>query len=154
MPRWRLAGGYVSTFNVQVISSPGATLDPEKPMWAHDGKELLAYDIQFVKPALLVADKVTLLSDRNDMHYWAGVEISRMRMPLPVAVQFRLVSEMRHPFDMRSIDVNDSHLAPAEEAQAAQEGGGTFRILASPRSESSRIRSASLWHVGPKAQRT
>ncbi|MFJ7136983.1 hypothetical protein [Streptomyces fungicidicus] len=112
----------MSTFNVQVISSPGATLDADKPMWAHDGKSLTAYDTQFVKPALLIADKVTLLSDRNDMRYWADVEVKRLRMPLPVAHKFRLISEIRHPFDLELIGLNESDLAPAEEAIAAKVG--------------------------------
>lgn len=112
----------MSTFNIQVISSPGATLDANKPIWAHEGKNLLAYDVQFVKPALLAADKVTLLSDRNDMHYWADVEVMRLRMPLPVAYKFRLMSEIRHPFDMELVGLSESDLAPLHEARAAREG--------------------------------
>ncbi|WP_431881192.1 hypothetical protein [Micromonospora chalcea] len=109
----------MSTFEVEVISDPiglvpNQGFDFSSPLL----KESPNYDTQLVKPAILFADHVNLVSSRSTLHHFIGMHGWRsLNMPMRQMGAFLNLSIDRDPvtLDMLGLEVNG--LADSEEAK-------------------------------------
>jgi hypothetical protein len=105
-------------FELDVISDPGGSLAPEKPLWFGDLSRLVDYDITLVKPSLLFAERVNLFSFRMSMLQRAKSEAYKMRyMSVRILPMFlRLVAERNQAY-LEELGIDSSELPPQEEAR-------------------------------------
>jgi hypothetical protein len=113
-----LAGGH-EMFRVDVISEPAAALNSDGSLWGAEAKRIAQHDVSLVKPALLFAERVDLVSFRIDMQ--AIVEsdaFQHLRMPMRLAGSFAGAAIRRDPEELDKLGLEFSDLCSKEEAVA------------------------------------
>ncbi|WP_157744639.1 hypothetical protein [Micromonospora viridifaciens] len=134
----------MATFDVEVISDPIGLMpnkgfDFDNPLVAASPE----YDTQIVKPALLFADRVHLVSSRSTIHHYIGVSAQRITSaPLWQLYEFLTLSTGRHLKHQRILGIDAKDLADPAEAHAmldalikvdnSREGRGLWNELILP----------------------
>ncbi|WP_157739806.1 hypothetical protein [Micromonospora narathiwatensis] len=110
----------MSTFDVEVISDPIGLL-PNKG-FKYDSPVYRTspdYGTQIIKPALLFADKVRLVSSRTSVHHFSGVRAAYVaRNPWAQFTLFLRMSASRHQAELERLRFSEDDLAPSAEAGA------------------------------------
>ncbi|GAA2190733.1 hypothetical protein GCM10009787_00950 [Streptomyces bangladeshensis] len=109
-------GGHVM-FRVDVISEPAAALNPDGSLWGAEARKLAQHDVSLVKPALLFAEHVELVSFRIDMQ--AIVEsdaLQHFRMPMRLVGSFAGAAIRRDPDELEKLGLTPDDLCTKEEA--------------------------------------
>nr|WSY55860.1 hypothetical protein OG999_40810 [Streptomyces sp. NBC_00886] len=111
------SGGNV--FNVDVISEPSAALNSDGTLWGTKAKELTQHDISLVKPALLFAEHVDLITFRVDMQTLVESDaIRHFRMPMRLVGSFAGTAYRRDLKEFDILGLSPSDLCTPEEAAA------------------------------------
>ena len=119
----------MATFQVEVISDP-IRLTPNngflfKDPWVKASPE---YDTQIIKPAILFADQVQLVSSRSTVHHYIGMHGWRIvNMPMRQIYEFIRLSTKRHPEDLEQLGLRAENLASVEDARAAAKALARWR---------------------------
>ncbi|WFF01558.1 hypothetical protein [Micromonospora sp. WMMD964] len=109
----------MSTFDVEVISDPinllaNLAYDFDSPLC----KASPAYDTQIVKPALLFADRVNLVSSRSTLHHFVGIEASYFaKNPDEQIKAFIHLSTGKYPRLLQMLGLTLKDLGEAAEAE-------------------------------------
>jgi len=114
----------MGTFSVDVVTDATAALGWGSTIWRHRPSDLIAYDLEMIKPALLFADHVNLATFVADMRQWAFREYQQVRMPMRVVGLYVSMAASRNPADMGTIGIEESLLAPQGEAIALRANWG------------------------------
>lgn len=105
-------------FAVEVVSSPGTALFPNTPVWRADMAALSEYDETLIKPMILFADRVSLLTDREDMIDMAVAQGYKLQgMPLQRFIQFMAFSARNDSEEIRDLGLLLSQIAPPQVAK-------------------------------------
>lgn len=105
-------------FAVEVVSSPVSALFPDTPVWRADMAALSEYDETLIKPMILFADRVSLLTDREDMIDMAVAQGHKLQgMPLQRFVQFMAFSARNDSEEIRDLGLSLSQIAPPQVAK-------------------------------------
>lgn len=118
MEQWpnHTQGAFV--FKVDVISEPAAALSPDGSLWGVAAKRLAQHDLSLVKPALLFADHVELISFRMDMQTIVESDaIKHFRMPMRLTGSFAGVSFRRNGSELEELGLSINDLCSVEEAE-------------------------------------
>lgn len=103
---------------VNVISEPSASIKPDRLFWDIDLRSLGAYDANLIKPALLIADKTTLITFREDMKLMVSSDAFRyIRMPMQQVGLYAAISRSRAKSELQELNISESILAPLGEAE-------------------------------------
>ncbi|SCF20821.1 hypothetical protein GA0070558_15030 [Micromonospora haikouensis] len=111
------------TFEVEVISDPirlvpNNGFDFNSP-WL---RESPGYDTRLVKPAILFADHVNLVSSRSTVHHFIGMHGWRiLNMPMRQMNAFLNLSIERDPADLENLGLTADDLANPEEASTVND---------------------------------
>ncbi|BCJ60989.1 hypothetical protein [Micromonospora endophytica] len=114
------------TFEVEVISDPirlvpNNGFDFSSP-WLRESPR---YDTRLVKPAVLFADHVNLVSSRSTVHHFIGMHGWRiLNMPMRQMNAFLKLSIERNSVDLETLGLTSGDLASAEEANAVNDAMG------------------------------
>ncbi|MFG2489971.1 hypothetical protein ACGFSD_02695 [Streptomyces caniferus] len=120
-------------FKVDVISEPAAALSPDGSLWGVEAKKLAQHDLSLVKPALLFADHVELISFRMDMQTIVESDaIKHFQMPMRLAARFAGVSFRRDGAEMEQLGLAVGDLCSVEDAETFfNHEGDAFELLRS-----------------------
>jgi hypothetical protein len=106
-------------FEIDIFSDPLATLFPTTRMWeVPDYSALSRYDAELVKPALLFADHVRLITFREtmrDMVYSRSA--TTYVMPMRRLANFVHLAIRRDPEELKSLQIDPAKLPSPEEAR-------------------------------------
>ncbi|MFL6071879.1 MAG: hypothetical protein ACJ73S_00495 [Mycobacteriales bacterium] len=108
-----------SVLEIDVVSEPSISAKRSgHHLWEVDLPQAVQYDEALIKPALLIADRVRLISFRQDM--WGLVHrdaLINSRMPQRYIQNFAAVSLLRSRLDLEILDLRESDLCPVDEAR-------------------------------------
>ncbi len=108
----------MTTFDLTVVSDPTA-LYPNTRIWHNDLRELTRYDENLLKPGLLFADSVSLLTFRNELRQLAFGHILHARgQGIPQIRYLLQISLRRDPDEMAFYGLNGKLLPSIERAEA------------------------------------
>ncbi|MFI7137597.1 hypothetical protein ACIBQ5_07485 [Streptomyces massasporeus] len=105
-------------FRIDVVSEPGLALNPGGYRWDADLKELGRYDVSLVKPALLFADKVELVTFRMDLQAFVMADaFKNQNMPMRFVGQYAGISMRRDPEELEILGLSEADLSSLEDAE-------------------------------------
>lgn len=108
----------MGTFNLQVMSHPSAALAPNRHVWSADLGALVDYDISILKPAVLFADSVNLVTTREELRALARSEMAMANTMPRKRFMLYLELSMGYTPAMDSVyGISHSLLAPAQESE-------------------------------------
>ncbi|MEW5542688.1 hypothetical protein AB1339_34205 [Streptomyces cyaneofuscatus] len=118
-------------FKVDVISEPAAALSPNGSLWGVEAKRLAQHDLSLVKPALLFADHVELISFRVDMQTIVDSDaIKHFQMPMRLAGSFSALSYRRDEIELERLGLQLGDLCSREQAESFfTAAGDSFEVL-------------------------
>lgn len=111
------------TFEIEVISDPIKLVSNDgfdfRSPWLRKSPD---YDTRLVKPAVLFADHVNLVSSRSTVHQFIGMESwPILNMPMRQIYAFLRLSIERDPVTLETLDLTADDLAKSEEASTIRE---------------------------------
>ncbi|WP_431936996.1 hypothetical protein [Micromonospora sp. RP3T] len=122
----------MTTFQVEVISDP-IRLTPNNGFLFTDPWVRAApdYDTKIVKPAILFADHVQLVSSRSTVHHYIGMHGWRIvNMPMRQIYAFIYLSTERNPEELEQLGMRPEDLASVEDARAVEAALAKWRGVA------------------------
>jgi hypothetical protein len=104
-------------FEVDVVSDPSFAYATSGALPNEHYQSITSYDESLVKPALLVADSVRLVTIRNDIvRFETANAFENSRMPMRYILAFAYLSVNRHPEDLAALGLTEHNLADPVDA--------------------------------------
>ncbi|MFJ2928438.1 hypothetical protein ACIPIU_25955 [Streptomyces massasporeus] len=104
-------------FRVDVISEPAAALNPDGSLWGAEAKKLAQHDVALVKPALLFAERVELVTFRVDMQAIVeGDAFQHFQMPMRLVGSFAGAAFRQDPDELERLGLTFGDLCTKDEA--------------------------------------